>query len=193
MQLTDEMRAALARAMLDYLQDYFDRNASEPLKAKVAAEKKTIKGAYAFIESVAKAFAKGNVCAMPDALAYNLLMHYMEDEPEGTLYEDPATIAAKLKAQREAAEKAKKEAEEAEKKHLAELKKKAADLSKGALFKTTAADLKAQEPTEEQKKRKAEEDADLFAAEHDAIKRLEEAKAKAEAVKKVTEQLMFDL
>lgn len=107
MDMTPELKAALEKQMTAYLEEYYNANASEALREKVAAEKKTVAGAYKFIESVAKAFAKAGCCAMPDDLAYNLLMHYMEDEAEGAIYRTPEQVQAEIdKAKKEEAAKA---------------------------------------------------------------------------------------
>ena len=172
MDMTPELKAALEKQMTAYLEEYFNANASDALREKVAAEKKTVAGAYKFIESVAQAFAKAGCCAMPDALAYNLLMHYMEDEAEGAIYRPPESIQAEIeKARREQAVKV-----QAEKEAKAKAEKEAKAKAKAEKAKAKA-DAKAKKEAE-RARLKAE--------------KLEAEKRKAEAVKKIVgEQLTF--
>ena len=197
MELTADMKAALEKSMKAYLEDYYEKNASDALREKVKAEGKTIEGAYKYIESVARKFAKANVCAMPDDVAYGLLMHYLEDEAEGTIFRTAEEIEADIRRKEEAAkrkeEEAKRKAEEAEKKAAEAAAKKAAKAAKKAEEAARKAELKAIEHAKELK-RKAEEankdalipttEADLAAAESAAAAqdaREEALKAKLEA------------
>ena len=65
-----------------WLLDYFTANASEALKAKTLAGKKTIQGAFKYIYNEAKnQAAKGANCAMvDDATVYGWMMHYFEED-----------------------------------------------------------------------------------------------------------------
>ncbi len=191
MDMTPELKAALEKRMTAYLQEYFDANASDALREKVAAEKKTVAGAYKFIESVAKAFAKAGCCAMPDALAYNLLMHYMEDEKEGAIYKTPEQVQAEIdKAKRAEAEKAKSKApaESPAKVKAEALRQKVAEENANALIKTSAKALREGEKAVEAD---AAERAALVSKMKEA-ERLEAEKRKAEAVERIVlEQATF--
>lgn len=143
MEVTPEMKAALEKQMTAYLEEYFNANASDALREKVKAENKTVAGAYKFIESVVRAFSKAGCCAMPDALAYNLLMHYMEDEKEGATYRDPKSIQADIDAARKKEAEAKKKAAEAEAEAKKEAEKKAAAAKKAELKAKKEAEKKA--------------------------------------------------
>ena len=216
MELTADMKAALEKSMKAYLEDYYEKNASDALREKVKAEGKTIEGAYKYIESVARKFAKANVCAMPDDVAYGLLMHYLEDEAEGTIFRTAEEIEADIRRKEEAA---KRKAEEAEKKAAEAAAKKAAKAAKKAEEAARKAELKAIEHAKELK-RKAEEankdalipttEADLAAAESAAaaqdareealkakleVKQLKEQKAKAKTAADIfnfTQTALFD-
>ncbi len=191
MDMTPELKAALEKRMTAYLQEYFDANASDALREKVAAEKKTVAGAYKFIESVAKAFAKAGCCAMPDALAYSLLMHYMEDEKEGAIYKTPEQVQAEIdKAKRAEAEKAKSKApaESPAKVKAEALRQKVAEENANALIKTSAKALREGEKAVEAD---AAERAALVSKMKEA-ERLEAEKRKAEAVERIVlEQATF--
>ncbi len=199
MDMTPELKAALEKQTTAYLEEYFNANASDALREKVKAEKKTVAGAYKFIESVAKAFAKAGCCAMPDALAYNLLMHYMEDEAEGAIYKTPEQVQAeidrakraeaeKAKAEKEAKAKAEKEAKAKAKAKAEALRQKVADENANALIKTSAKALREGEKA-------VEADAAARAALVSKMKeaeRLEAEKRKAEAVERIVlEQAAF--
>ncbi len=156
MEMTPELKAALEKQMTSCLAGYFDENASDALKEKVKSHSKTIDGAFKYIQSVARAFAKSangvTQCVMPDELAYNLLMHYMEDEDEGAIYRPPESIQSEIeKARREQAVKAQAE-KEAEAKAKAEKAKAKADAK--AKKEAERARLKAEKL--EAEKRKAE-------------------------------------
>ena len=192
MELTPELKAAMEKQASAYLEEYFNANASDALREKVAAEKKTVAGAYKFIESVARAFSKSGCCAMPDPVAYNLLMHYMEDEKEGAIYRTPEQVQADIdKAKRAEAEKAKAKApaESPAKVKAEALRQKVAEENTNALIKTSAKAI-----------REAEKAIETDAAERAALvskmkesERLEAEKRRAEAVQKIVgEQLTFD-
>ena len=191
MEITTELKAALEKQMTAYLEEYFNANASDALREKVAAEKKTVAGAYKFIESVAKAFAKAGCCAMPDALAYNLLMHYMEDEAEGAIYKTPEQVQAEIdKAKRAEAEKAKAKApaESPAKVKAEALRQKVAEENANALIKTSAKAIREGEKAVEAD---AAERAALVSKMKEA-ERLEAEKRKAEAVERIVlEQATF--
>lgn len=191
MDMTPELKAALEKQMTAYLEEYFNANASDALREKVKAEKKTVAGAYKFIESVAKAFAKAGCCAMPDALAYGLLMHYMEDEKEGAIYKTPEQVQAEIdKAKRAEAEKAKAKApaESPAKVKAEALRQKVAEENANALIKTSAKALREGEKAVEAD---AAERAALVSKMKEA-ERLEAEKRKAEAVERIVlEQATF--
>ena len=190
MEITPELKAALEKQMTAYLDEYYNANASDALREKVAAEKKTVAGAYKFIESVAKAFAKAGCCAMPDALAYNLLMHYMEDEAEGAIYKTPEQVQAEIdKAKKkEEAAKAKAPAESPAKVKAEALRQKVAEENANALIKTSAKALREGEKAVEAD---AAERAALVSKMKEA-ERLEAEKRKAEAVERIVlEQATF--
>ena len=136
MNITPEMQELMTRTMEQYFAAYWEKHATPEQEAKRKAEKKTFKGAYEFARSVAEKYRNkpnggGNCVAMPDDLAYWLLMEYMEHETEGAKYRTPEEIEAEAKRKAEAAERKRKEAEEKAAKKRAELEAKAASLNKG--------------------------------------------------------------
>lgn len=62
------------------IQQYFDANASDDLKKRVAEAGKTAKGALAYCTEQARKGATGNSACVDDATVYGWAMHYYEDE-----------------------------------------------------------------------------------------------------------------
>lgn len=91
MELTKEMQDLLKTHMSVFLKRYWEKHATA--EQKIKAEGKTFEGAYKFIESVAKSVRSGGVVAMPDDLAYWLLMEYMENLKEGDLYTGKSIVS----------------------------------------------------------------------------------------------------
>ena len=85
------------------IQAYFDKNASDDLKARVKAEGKTAKGCWTFIEAVARKALHGHSGHIDPAAIYAIAMHWFEDVPKdwnGTPAKpepNPQTAKAKTK------------------------------------------------------------------------------------------------
>jgi hypothetical protein len=177
MQVTKEMQEMMERTMEQYFAAYWEKHATPEQEAKRVREGKTFKGAYEFCKSVAEKYRGkangGEDCvAMPDDLAYWILMEYMEHEEEGAKYRTPDEIEAEAKRKEEEAARKRKEAEE-----------KAKKLNDSSLVKVSAEDIleaerKAAEAKEQEKAVKK-----AIAAE----------KAKAEAVAKKVEAAQMSL
>ena len=177
MQVTKEMQEMMERTMEQYFAAYWQKHATPEQEAKRVREGKTFKGAYEFCKSVAekyrgKANGGAGCVAMPDDLAYWILMEYMEHEEEGAKYKTPEEVEAEERRKVEEAEKKRKEAEA-----------KAKKLSDGSMFKVTAEDV-------EEAERRAEE---AKAAEKAAKKAASEAKAKAAKVAEKFEAAQMSL
>lgn len=176
MNLTPEMQEMMTRTMEQYFAASWEKHATPEQEAKRKAEGKTFKGAYEFARSVAEKYRNGGNCvAMPDDLAYWLLMEYMEHEKEGAKYQTPEEIEAEAKRKAEAAERKRKEAEEKAAKKRAELEAKAANLNKDSFIAVTADDVA-----------KAEREAAKAKKEAAAVR--ERAKAEAEKSKQIAKK-----
>lgn len=144
MEMTPEMQELLKREMAEYLATYWNIHATPEQEARRAAEGKTFDGAYKFIESVVSAYRHGRrAVAIPDEAAYWLLMEYMDNMEEGSLFKSP--------------DDAEKEAQKA-KAELERLEKKAAEMSANSLFTYTVDDvrkLEAQQKAEREAKKAA--------------------------------------
>jgi len=85
------------------IQAYFDKNASDDLKARVKADGKTAKGCWTFIEAVARKALHGHSGHIDPAAIYAIAMHWFEDVPKdwnGTPAKpepNPQTAKAKTK------------------------------------------------------------------------------------------------
>ena len=125
-KITEDMMNAINKKQIDALQAWWDANSTEEMREQ--AKGKTMKGALAFIRSVAKKLAVNNMAMISDEDTYGLLVHYMADEEEGATVGDEKTPAPKVKTEAERLaemseeekavylqEKAKREAEQAEK------------------------------------------------------------------------------
>lgn len=125
-KITEDMMNAINKKQIDALQAWWDANSTEEMREQ--AKGKTMKGALAFIRSVAKKLAVNNMAMISDEDTYGLLVHYMADEEEGATVGDEKTTAPKVKTEAERLaemseeekavylqEKAKREAEQAEK------------------------------------------------------------------------------
>lgn len=175
MNMTPEMVEMMKRTMEEYYAAYWQKHATPEQEERRVKEGKTFKGAYEFAESVAQKMRgkdNSNCVAMPDDLAYWILMEYMEHEKEGAKYRTPEEVAADEKRKVEEAEKKRKEAEE-----------KAAKLNDGAMFKVTAEDVQEAE-------RRAKE---AKAAEKAAKKAASEAKARAAKMAEKVEAAQMSL
>ena len=84
-------------------QAYYDKNASDDLKARVKADGKTAKGCWTFIEAVARKALNGHSGHIDPAAIYAIAMHWFEDVPKdwnGTSAKpepNPQTAKAKTK------------------------------------------------------------------------------------------------
>ena len=168
MEVTKEMQEMMERTMEQYFAAYWQKHTTPEQEAKRVKEGKTFKGAYEFCKSVAEKYRNkpngGSYCvAMPDDLAYWILMEYMEHEEEGAKYRTPQEVEAEAKRKESEAARKRKEAED-----------KAKKLNDGSLIKVSAEDIM-----------KAEREA-AEAKEHEkAVKKAAAAeKAKAEAFAK---------
>lgn len=170
MEITKEMQEMMERTMEQYFAAYWEKHATPEMESKRVAEGKTFKDAYHYAHTIAKHYQhkpNGENCvAMPDELAYWILMHYMENEAEGAEYMTAEEI-----------EQEKKRAIEREKEKQRKLEEKAKKQNEGgALIPVTADDLK-----------KAEEEAARIKAE---TKRIEaEAKARIKSASAVAEKI----
>lgn len=149
MEITNEMKELMERSMEDYFAAYWQKHATPEQEAKRVAEGKTFKGAYHFAHTVASHYrgkANGGQCvAMPDELAYWILMHYMANEAEGAEYRTAEEIEADKRRELEKAEAKRRKLEE-----------KAKRLNEsGALIPVTAEDV--QKAEDEAKAAKEEE------------------------------------
>ena len=64
------------------IQAYFDKNASDDLKARVKADGKTAKGCWTFIEAVARKALHVHSGHIDPAAIYAIAMHWFEDVPK---------------------------------------------------------------------------------------------------------------
>lgn len=180
MQVTKEMQEMMERTMEQYFAAYWEKHATPEQEAKRVREGKTFKGAYEFCKSVAEKYRGkangGEGCvAMPDDLAYWILMEYMEHEAEGSKYKTPDEIEAEAKRKEQEAVRKRKEAEA-----------KAAKMNEGSLISISADEvLEAERMAKEAKEAKEYEKAlhGEVAAE----------KAKAEAIAKKMEAAQMSL
>lgn len=99
LNIPPEMRELMEKSIEAHFAAYWQKHATPEQEAKRKEEKKTFRGAAVFVRSVAekykgKATGGGSCVAMPDEVAYWLLMEYMEHGTEGTEYKTPAEIEA---------------------------------------------------------------------------------------------------
>lgn len=180
MTITENMKELLEKTMEQYFAAYWERHSTPEQEAKRVADGKTFKGAYHFAHTVAEHFRgkmNGENCvAMPDELAYWILMHYMEHEPEGSEYRTPEEIEAE-----------KRRALDRERERRRKLEERAKEKNGGgALIPVTAEDV-----------RKADEEAArnrggamrVAADERRIVERAEERKSLARAVTEKVEQM----
>lgn len=101
---------------------YFEKNATDELKATAKAEGKTAEGCWKFIEAVARKALGGRSGHIDPVTVYAIAMHYFQDVPA------LADFEPKLKAAEEKARKAnlEKKYKENQVKHNAEVRAKAA-------------------------------------------------------------------
>lgn len=121
MNMPPEMAELMQKTVEEHFAAYWQREATPEQEEKRKAEGKTFRGAAHFVRTVAEKHRKGRNCvAMPDALAYWLLMEYMENGTEGGEYKTPEEIEAEARQEEERAARI-----EAEKKAAAEKAAKA--------------------------------------------------------------------
>ena len=101
---------------------YFEKNATDELKAKAKAEGKTAEGCWKFIEAVARKALGGRSGHIDPVTVYAIAMHYFQDVPALADFE-PKLKAAEEKVRKANLEKKYKENQE---KHNAEVRAKAA-------------------------------------------------------------------
>lgn len=106
--ITQSMIDAISKKQIEVLDAWWEEHSTEAMREQ--AKGKTMKGALAFIRSVAQTVAQNGMAMISDEDTYGLLVHYMADEPEGaiyTKYEQPKPKAEqpKPKAKAKAAEK----------------------------------------------------------------------------------------
>lgn len=179
--MTREMAEMMERTMEQYFAAYWQKHATPEQEAKRVKEGKTFKGAFEFAKSIAqkyngKANGGSGCVAMPDDLAYWILMEYMEHEQEGAKYKTPEEIEAEAKRKEADAERKRKQAEEKAAKKRAELEAKAASMNKDSFIAVTANDVA-----------KAEQEAEKARKESAAVR--ERAKADAEKSKKISKKM----
>lgn len=153
--ITKDMIDAISKKQIEVLKKWWEANATLPMKMQ--AEGKTMKGALAFIRSVARTVAQDGMAMISDEDTYGLLVHYMADEPEGATYggsddkkKHTETEAEKLEKmsdeerkayieRKNAEEKARKAAEDERNRKIAErTAKEAAKAAKAAALKKAA-------------------------------------------------------
>ena len=101
---------------------YFEKNATDELKATAKAEGKTAEGCWKFIEAVARKALGGRSGHIDPVTVYAIAMHYFQDVPALADFE-PKLKAAEEKVRKANLEKKYKENQE---KHNAEVRAKAA-------------------------------------------------------------------
>jgi hypothetical protein len=177
--MTPEMAEMMERTIEQYFAAYWQKHATPEQEARRVAEGKTFAGAFAFAKSVAEKYnhKSGNsgCVAMPDDVAYWILMEYMEHEKEGARYRTAEEIEAEAKREAEAAERKRKEAEEKAAKRRAELEAKAATLNANSMLTVTPEDVA-----------RAEREAEKAKKEAAAVR--ERAKAEAEKSKQIAKK-----
>jgi len=184
MELTKEMQEMMERTMEQYFAAYWEKHATPEQEEKRKAEGKTFAGAYAFAKSIAhKMKRQGECVAMPDDLAYWILMEYMEHEKEGAEYHTAEEIEAEAKRKEAEAERKRKAAEEEAEKKRKELESRAAKMNEGSMISVSVEELAAAEA----KKKAAEEAKKAISAQTKA------EKAKAEAIAKKIEEAQLTL
>ena len=112
--------------------DYFENNASDDLKKRVEAEKKTIEGALKYCSSQARKHQVGNCACVDDATVFGWVMHYFEDEDAKKWEKSPETAKVKAGAAKKkpAAKKPEEKKEPGWKKASAEGRRRAAEQRK---------------------------------------------------------------
>lgn len=87
--------------------EYFEKNASDSLKARVEQEKKTIAGALNYATEKARKHRTGNFACVADEVVFGWIMHYFEDEPASKYEAKPsgAKVSAPKKAEKKTAKK----------------------------------------------------------------------------------------
>lgn len=95
--------------------NYFEKNATDELKARAKAEGKTVEGCWSFIEAVARKALGGKSGHIDPVVVYAIAMHYFQDVPALEDFEPALKKAASEKRAAAAKEsQAVKKAKEAE-------------------------------------------------------------------------------
>ena len=131
---TDPVRAIAA---------YFEKNATDELKAKAKAEGKTAEGCWKFIEAMARKALGGRSGHIDPVAVYAIAMHYFQDVPKDW---DKVEVKAKSKA---------KEKSKRETKKIEELERKIAQPRSPAHALELKAKLKAEKERIKEKEKKA--------------------------------------
>ena len=86
------------------IEAYFQKNATDELKAKCKAEGKDAKGCWKFIEAVARKALHGSSGHIDPAVVYAIAMHWFEDVPKDwdKAPKSSSTVKAKPKAEKKA-------------------------------------------------------------------------------------------
>ena len=151
--------------------DYVLANASDELKKKIEAEGKTIQKCWAYVTSYARKHQTGGSYCMNDEDAFNLVMHYFEDEKEG------ATYKTEKEKQDEAEAKKRAEEREAESKRREEERLAALTPEEREAEERAKAEAEAKRKADEDVRRKKEEERK---AREQARREAEERKRKLE-------------
>lgn len=83
------------------IQAYFDKNASDDLKARAQADGKTAKDCWKFIEAVARKALHGHSGHIDPAAVYAIAMHWFEDVPKDWNGVPAAEVPAPAKPKKE--------------------------------------------------------------------------------------------
>ncbi len=121
---------------------YFEKNATDELKARCKAEGKDAKSCWKFIEAVARQALNGHNGHIDPAVVYAIAMHYFEDVPvnwngpTGKVAHTPRASAKKPKPKKpaETPSEIKKEKERAKKAAKKAAKKKSSQAQQGFFF-----------------------------------------------------------
>jgi len=86
------------------IEAYFQKNATDELKARCKAEGKDAKGCWKFIEAVARKALHGSSGHIDPAVVYAIAMHWFEDVPKDwdKAPKSSSTVKAKPKAEKKA-------------------------------------------------------------------------------------------
>lgn len=87
-ELDARMAEMMAKTIEEHLSVYFAEHATDALKRRQTEQGKTFKGAWEFVRSCWESCNEkhGDVGCVPDQVAFDLMMHYMETEAEGAKF-----------------------------------------------------------------------------------------------------------